>query len=148
MDENENIHMYENRYLRVYLDPFTVQKKFSERFISWIFRCNPGLNSEVTNVDLVNPECKKIRNVKFKNFDLFNDQLKEKSDLIIIFNLLNKFEDAGTLKKVKSFLLKNLNENGIALIGENEPYEKATVYKKNRKLNIVKLINGGSSTIF
>lgn len=148
LDDYGNFQMYENKYLRIYLDPMGLHKSFFEKLISWLYRTIKTPRSEVTNVELVNPECKNIRNVKFKKFDLFNDQLEEKSDLIIIFNLLNKFEDKRDVEMVKDFLLKSLNDNGIALIGENEPHEKATIYQKEEELKIIKTINGGSKIAF
>ena len=57
------------------------------------------------------------------------------------------YQGLGLNDEAANFL-KSLNDNGIALIGENEPYEKATIYQKEEELKIIKTINGGSKIAF
>ena len=144
LDDNENVHMYENKFFFLYLDPFDVQSSIFEKIFTWIFFKLKNVGGHCQKIRLVNPILERSRNIVFKNFDIFEDNLEAKSDLILIFNLLNKFNNDRRLKKVKKFLLDNLNDGGLAIIGENETTEKATCYKMQGDLTAIKRLNGGS----
>lgn len=145
LDLDRNIHIYENKLFYVYLDPLKDQKNLFEKLLSRFLILKPKLEHTCDRISLVNNDLKKIRNVFFKPFDLFTDNLEVKSDLIFIFNLLNKFNDEEHIEKVKLFAKNNLKGNGIMVIGENQPNERASIYRANRQIEKIAVINGGSA---
>lgn len=145
VDQEDNIHMFENRFFYLYLDPFQKQKSPWERIFSMLCKQVNLTNYDYTNFRVVNPEAEKKQGVQFKIFDIFKDDLVEKSDLLIIFNLLNKFNDQHSIKKISSFIRGNLSSDGLIIIGENDPLERATFYKLCKdKFKVIKKINGGT----
>ena len=89
MDAHNNVHMYENRFALIYLDPFSVHNSPFEFLISKFFlkKFKSKFNSKI--VEMINPKLKNYPNVYIRNFDIFEDELTIKSDLIVVFNLLN-----------------------------------------------------------
>ena len=148
IDEHLNAHMFENKYFLIYLDPLNVHSSIFEKITSAIFRfipINHDKISFISNQNLTNFDNKKL---ELKRFDLFSDKLKLKADLIIIFNLLNKFNESKYLEVVKASVAHHLDKNGILVIGENDKKEKATIYQLRDKLLVRKKINGGSVVSF
>ena len=127
------------------MDPFKVHSSPVEFLISKFFFNKFNKCTELKIVEMINPQLTKYPNVYIQNFDIFEDELALKSDLILVFNLLNKFENKIYREKCKFFFEKNLNHRGLVVVGENQPYERASIYEKNKSLNLVKTINGGSS---
>ena len=81
-------------------------------------------------VELINPKLNNYPNVYIKNFDIFADDLEKTSDLIVVFNLLNKFKSKKIKKKCVDFFNKNLNTGGLVVVGENQPDERRRYTKK------------------
>ena len=146
MDWENNVHMYENKYALFYLDPFKIHYSPFEYLVSKFFsKKNFYSNLQSKVVELINPKLNNYPNVYFRNFDIFEDDLEKKSDLIVVFNLLNKFTHKKIQKKCLHFFKKNLNTGGLVVIGENQPEERASIYEKKDNLNLIKTINGGSN---
>ena len=106
MDDLNNVHMYENRFALIYLDPFRVHNSPFEFLISKFFLKKLNRKLNVKLVDMINPKLENYPNVYVRNFDIFEDELGIKSDLIVVFNLLNKFDDPYHKKNVKIFSKK------------------------------------------
>ena len=148
-DKFNNIHMFENRFFVVYLDPFGKFKTFVEKVVNFIFsNFHKTLHEKGFMINLINPLIiQSNKNVKFVEHDLFKDNFNKKSDLIIIFNLLDKFiNEKNKLDFVTKTTFDNLRPNGLLVVGENDSIERSTIYQKNNTINILHEINNGSKT--
>ena len=96
------------------------------------------------------PGLKKIKNIKFKEQDIFNIEKKyfQLFDVIRVSNLLNY--SYFSKQRIK-FALNNLNnilrENGIILINRTTKQNKnlaSFFIKKNGKFELLEDLNGGS----
>ena len=146
-DNSNNLHIYENKFLFVYLDPLKKNNGLFERFFSFLFIRKYIQNLELQNLQLINPKIKLMhKNIIFKEFDIFKSKLDDKSDLIIIFNLLDKFLHKKKFINIfKIFIKDSLNDNGLLVIGENNKIEKSSIYiYKNSSLNLFHQVNNGS----
>jgi hypothetical protein len=142
-DVNNNILMAENKLFYFYFDKGNYNKSFIENIFSFFFPDKIFGNSE-HEINLINPEIFNYPKVLFKNFDVFKDNLEFKADLIIIFNLLDKFNDINYLRLFRQFAEKNINKGGLIVIGENNKIEKSSIYKFFNDFKKIKDINGGS----
>ena len=133
-DDQNNVLMCENKYLYFYIDKYNLNKSLIENIFSFFF----------PYVITINPEIYKYQNINFKNFDVFKESMNTKADLIIFFNLLDKFNTEKYKNLIRDFIKKYINKNGLIIIGENNKIEKSTIYKYSDRIEILKKINNGS----
>ena len=142
-DDQNNVLMCENKYLYFYIDKYNLNKSPIEKIFSFFFPDKIYGNYE-EEVITINPEIYKYQNINFKNFDVFNQSMNTKADLIIFFNLLDKFNTEKSKNLIRDFIKKYINNNGLIIIGENNKIEKSTIYKYSDRIEILKKINNGS----
>ena len=134
-----------NKYCLRYRYFFLFQK--IEKILIFIFKL---INIEGKKSNLLIPGLKKIKNIKFKEQDIFNIEKKyfQLFDVIRVSNLLNY--SYFSKQRIK-FALNNLNnilrENGIILINRTTKQNKnlaSFFIKKNGKFELLEDLNGGS----
>tara|TARA_Y100001970_G_scaffold294294_1_gene449963 strand:+ start:35734 stop:36543 length:810 start_codon:yes stop_codon:yes gene_type:complete len=149
-DDYSNLHMVETKNFVYYLDPFKIYNNFFSNFLfkTW----EKTENSDLKTISFLNPiykNHKKRNQIVYKKFDLLdNDTMNYQFDLIFLSNLLNKFHKKNKIiQSIKKIISNISNSESIIVIAENDIIERSTIYhKKNDKFDIIKKINGGSTS--
>jgi SAM-dependent methyltransferase len=117
--------------------------KLAENFLS----TSPHANNSSRKIELINPEVKKIKgNIAILKHNIFSRWMKEKLDLIIAANILNKcYFSENQLRKAVNNLVCTLNDGGRLVIIDSRKIEKATIFRvMKKKIQVEKDINGGT----
>ena len=126
----------------------TLQSIFPfNRIAEHFFSKSPPANRDLAKIELINPEVKKAEgNIEIVRHNIFDPWTKEKLDLVIAANLLNRsyFSDQQIQTAAKN-LVNALNDGGILTVIDSRDYEKSTLFRVvNKKLLVEKEVKDGT----
>ena len=139
--------MYENKNYKIYLDPLKESKSFVEIIFNYFFKLEKKNKIKKNKILCINKKILELKkNIEYINYDLSNSLQEQKSNLMLVINLIDKFNDnKRTLLKFKNNIVNMIEENGILVIGENTKFERATFLKyKDSNFTHLHSINGGT----
>lgn len=145
-DSNYNCILMVNNFFIVYADyqdAFFPLNLIARYFLSSSFE----IDEKFKKIKLINPALKKVKKkVNIFQYDIFDEWEREKLDVIVAANVLNKtyFSNKQILKAVK-MMVSNLNRNGRIVVVDSRTIEKSSIFSLNNNvISIEAEINGGT----
>jgi hypothetical protein len=113
-----------------------------------LFKRAPKPDDNASRIKLINPflNAQKNSRVFIEKHNILEDWPREKIDLIIAANILNRsYFTTSEIEQALNKLVATLNEAGLIAIIDNRPNEKATIFQfKEGHARIIKKVNGGT----
>ncbi len=130
----------------VYPDPGKALFPF-DKIASAFFPGRDDACSQLKRIELINPGVKSLkRNIVIETYDVFSKWTRERADLIIAANILNRsyFSETQITRALEN-IMDALNDRGRLAIADSRMEEKSTVFRiEGNRMIVEKDINGGT----